>query len=129
MHQVFDFEEMRHWLDHLRDVDEEGLPTNMVREIGRCAHTRKLRISCTPSFPTLTHALLPLLPPPPSPLGYSQVRTHWDRRKIKARYAERNGEHFFDWDLEMYEYDDATGDWTRLRHACQLTYKPTLVWP
>jgi hypothetical protein len=67
MHKVFDFEEMRHWLDHLRDVDEEGLPTNMVREIGRCAHTRKLRISCTPSFPTLTHALLPLLPPPSFP--------------------------------------------------------------
>jgi hypothetical protein len=29
--QVFDFKAMRRWLDHLRDVNEIGLPKAMVR--------------------------------------------------------------------------------------------------
>jgi hypothetical protein len=30
--QVFDFDEMRRWLAHLHDVDENGLPKEMVKE-------------------------------------------------------------------------------------------------
>ena len=29
--QMFDFEEMQRWLEHLKDVDESGLPREMVR--------------------------------------------------------------------------------------------------
>jgi hypothetical protein len=31
MQQVFDFDEMRGWLEHLSDVDSSGLPKAMVR--------------------------------------------------------------------------------------------------